>query len=179
MMETIYKEVAIDAEGNVDRPELLLEIKQLPNGSFMLIRGRLGAPNDTIVLDARALSAIDRACFGNLSGDEAFGSNAPAEVDAFIELVPTPEGEAAASICGHPLVYRAGADAGQLDEFHGFMLEEIAAVCEEKDAEIAYLRAITNGRFKAAHIGAAPTMIGRTVSQIERLRDRISASAPY
>jgi hypothetical protein len=92
---------------------LLLEIKRLPNASFMLIRDRLGAPNDTIVLDARALSAIDRARFGNLPGDEAFGSDAPAEADASIELVPTPEGEAAAGICGHPLVCRAGADAGQ------------------------------------------------------------------
>ena len=58
-MESIYKEPAIDAEGNVDGPELLLEIKRLPNGSFMLIRDRRGDPNDRIVLDARALSAID------------------------------------------------------------------------------------------------------------------------
>jgi hypothetical protein len=42
--------------GNVDRSELLLEIKRLPNASFMLIRDRLSAPNDTIVLDARALA---------------------------------------------------------------------------------------------------------------------------
>jgi len=93
-MERIYKEPAIDAEGNVDGPELLLEIKRLPNGSFMLIRDRLGGPNDRIVLDARALSAIDRTRFGNLPGDGAFGGDAPAEAHASLELVPTPEGEA-------------------------------------------------------------------------------------
>jgi hypothetical protein len=86
-MESIYKEPAIDAEGNVDGPELLLEIKRLPNGSFMLIRDRLGGPNDRIVLDARA-SAIDRTRFGNLPGDGSFG-DAPAEAHASLELVPT------------------------------------------------------------------------------------------
>jgi uncharacterized protein YjiS (DUF1127 family) len=80
-----------------------------------------------------------------IPGDGAFGGDASAEADASIELVPTPEGEAAAGTCGHPLVCRAGADAGQLDEFHVFVLEEIAAVCEEKDAEIGYLRAIVDG----------------------------------
>jgi hypothetical protein len=29
-----------------------------------------------------------------------------------------------------------------LDEFHGFVQEELAALLEEKNAEIAYLRAI-------------------------------------
>jgi hypothetical protein len=33
-----------------------------------------------------------------------------------------------------------------LDEFHGFVQEELAALLEEKNAEIAYLRAIANGK---------------------------------
>ena len=34
--------------------------------------------------------------------------------------------------------------ADMLDEFHGFIQEELAALLEEKNAEIAYLRAIVN-----------------------------------
>src|SRR5262245_41296922 len=37
--------------------------------------------------------------------------------------------------------------ADMLDEFHGFIREELAALLEEKNAEIAYLRAIANGKF--------------------------------
>jgi hypothetical protein len=37
-----------------------------------------------------------------------------------------------------------------LDEFHGFVQEELAALLEEKNAEIAYLRGIANGKFADA-----------------------------
>src|SRR5262250_2611645 len=40
--------------------------------------------------------------------------------------------------------------ADMLDEFHGFVQEELAALLEEKNAEIAYLRAIANGKFADA-----------------------------
>src|SRR6516164_5764015 len=36
--------------------------------------------------------------------------------------------------------------ADMLDEFRGFVQEELAALLEEKNAEIAYLRAIANGK---------------------------------
>jgi len=36
--------------------------------------------------------------------------------------------------------------ADMLDEFHGFVQQELAALLEEKNAEIAYLRAIANGK---------------------------------
>jgi len=52
------------------------------------------------------------------------------------EPVLTAEGEVAAAICGH--------------QFHGFVQEELAALLEEKNAEIAYLRAIANGKFADA-----------------------------
>jgi len=37
-----------------------------------------------------------------------------------------------------------------LDEFHGFVQEELAALLKEKNAEIAYLRAIANCKFADA-----------------------------
>jgi hypothetical protein len=65
------------------------------------------------------------------------------------EPVLTAEGEVAAAICGHQVVMQRG-DAHMLDEFHGFVQEELAALLEEKNAEIAYLRAIANGKFADA-----------------------------
>jgi hypothetical protein len=68
------------------------------------------------------------------------------------EPVPTAEGEVAAAICGHQVVMRRD-DAltpDMLDEFHGFVQEELAALLEEKNAEIAYLRAIVDGKFAGA-----------------------------
>lgn len=66
--------------------------------------------------------------------------------------VLTAEGEVAAAICGHQVVMRRGdaLTADMLDEFHGFVQEELAALLEEKNAEIAYLRAIANGKFADA-----------------------------
>jgi|SRR5579872_1980815 len=68
------------------------------------------------------------------------------------EPVLTAEGEVAAAICGHPLVMQRGdaLTADRLDDFHGFVQEELAALLEEKSAEIAYLRAIANGKLAAA-----------------------------
>ena len=58
------------------------------------------------------------------------------------EPVLTAEGEVAAAICGHRVVMRRGdaLTADMLDEFHGFVQEELAALLEQKNAEIAYLR---------------------------------------
>ena len=68
------------------------------------------------------------------------------------EPVLTAEGEVAAAICGHQVVMQRGdaLTADMLDEFHGFVQEELAALLEEKNAEIAYLRAIVNGKFADA-----------------------------
>ena len=68
------------------------------------------------------------------------------------EPVLTAEGEVAAAICGHQVVIQRGdaLTADMLDEFHGFVHEELAALLEEKNAEIAYLRAIVNGKFADA-----------------------------
>ena len=68
------------------------------------------------------------------------------------EPVLTAEGEVAAAICGHQVVMQRGdaLTADMLDEFHGFVHEELAALLEEKNAEIAYLRAIANGKFADA-----------------------------
>ena len=68
------------------------------------------------------------------------------------EPVPTAEGEVAAAICGHQVVMQRGdaLTADMLDEFHGFVQEELAALLEEKNAEIAYLRAIADGSFADA-----------------------------
>jgi hypothetical protein len=68
------------------------------------------------------------------------------------EPVPTAEGEVAAAICGHQVVMQRGdaLTADMLDEFHGFVQEELAALLEQKNAEIAYLRAIVNGKFADA-----------------------------
>lgn len=68
------------------------------------------------------------------------------------EPVLTAEGEVAAAICGHHIVMQRGdaLTADMLDEFHGFVQEELAALLEEKNAEIAYLRAIVNGKFADA-----------------------------
>jgi hypothetical protein len=68
------------------------------------------------------------------------------------EPVLTAEGEVAAAICGHQVVMQRGdaLTADMLDEFHGFVQEELAALLEEKNAEIAYLRAIANGKFADA-----------------------------
>ena len=68
------------------------------------------------------------------------------------EPVLTAEGEVAAAICGHLVVMQRGdaLAADMLDEFHGFVQEELAALLEEKNAEIAYLRAIANGKFADA-----------------------------
>jgi hypothetical protein len=64
----------------------------------------------------------------------------------------TAEGEVAAAICGHQVVMQRGdaLTAEMLDEFHDFVQEELAALLEEKNAEIAYLRAIANGKFADA-----------------------------
>jgi hypothetical protein len=74
------------------------------------------------------------------------------EFDLDDEPVPTPEGEVAAAICRHEVVMqrRDALTADMLDEFHGFVQEELAALLEEKNAEIAYLRAIANGKFADA-----------------------------
>jgi hypothetical protein len=68
------------------------------------------------------------------------------------EPVLTAEGEVAAAICGHPLVMERGdaLTADRLDDFHGFVQEELAALLEEKNAEIAYLRAIANAKLADA-----------------------------
>jgi hypothetical protein len=68
------------------------------------------------------------------------------------EPVLTAEGEVATAICGHQVVMLRGdaLTADMLDEFHSFVQEELAAHLEEKDAEIAYLRAIANGKFAHA-----------------------------
>jgi len=68
------------------------------------------------------------------------------------EPVLTAEGEVAAAICSHQVVMRRGGalSADMLDEFHGFVQEELAALLEEKNAEIAYLRAIADGKFTDA-----------------------------
>ncbi|HTO64617.1 MAG TPA: hypothetical protein VMM15_25590 [Bradyrhizobium sp.] len=78
----------------------------------------------------------------------------------------TAEGEVAAAICGHQVVMQRGdaLTADMLDEFHGFVLEELAALLEEKNAEIAHLRAIANSKFAdaAAHLAARFKAIGAT-----------------
>jgi hypothetical protein len=67
------------------------------------------------------------------------------------EPVLTAECEVAAAICGHQVVMQRGdALTAELDEFHGFVQEELAALLEEKNAEIAYLRAVDNGKFADA-----------------------------
>lgn len=68
------------------------------------------------------------------------------------EAVLTAEGEVAAAICGHQIVMQRGdaLTADMLDEFRGFVQEELAALLEEKNAEIAHLRAIANGKFADA-----------------------------
>ena len=55
------------------------------------------------------------------------------------EPVLTAEGEVAAAICGHRVVMQRGdaLTADMLHEFHGFVQEELAALLEEKNAEIA------------------------------------------
>jgi hypothetical protein len=64
--------------------------------------------------------------------------------------VLTAEGEVAAAICGHQVVMQRGdaLTADMLDEFHGFVQEELAALLEKKNAEIAYL--LVNGKFADA-----------------------------
>src|SRR5262249_987351 len=68
------------------------------------------------------------------------------------EPVLAAESEVAAAICSHQVVMQRGdaLTADMLDEFHGFIQEELAALLEEKNAEIAYLRAIANGKFADA-----------------------------
>ena len=68
------------------------------------------------------------------------------------EPVLTAEGEVAAAICGHQIVMQRGdaLTADRLDEFHGFVQEELAALLEEKNTEIAYLRAIAKCKFAHA-----------------------------
>ena len=50
------------------------------------------------------------------------------------ESVLTAEGEVAAAICGHQVVMQRGdaLTADMLDEFHGFVQEELAALLEER-----------------------------------------------
>ncbi len=64
------------------------------------------------------------------------------------EPVLTAEGEVTSAICGHQIVMQRGEalTADMLDEFRDFVQEELAALLEEKNAEIAYLRAIANGK---------------------------------
>src|SRR5262249_30170985 len=68
------------------------------------------------------------------------------------EPVLAAESGVAAAICSHQVVMQRGdaLTADMLDEFHGFVQEELAALLEEKNAEIAYLRAIANGKFADA-----------------------------
>jgi hypothetical protein len=51
------------------------------------------------------------------------------------EPMVTAEGEVAAAICGHQVVMQRGdaLTADMLDEFHGFVQEELAALLEEKN----------------------------------------------
>src|SRR5262249_60091893 len=68
------------------------------------------------------------------------------------EPVLAAESGVAAAICSHQVVMQRGGalTADMLDEFHGFVQEELAALLEEKNAEIAYLRAIANGKIADA-----------------------------
>src|SRR5262249_10705853 len=68
------------------------------------------------------------------------------------EPVLAAESGVAAAICSHQVVMQRGdaLTADMLDEFHGFVQEELAALLEEKNAEIAYLLAIANGKFADA-----------------------------
>ncbi len=68
------------------------------------------------------------------------------------EPVLAAESEVAAAICSHQVVMQRGdaLTADMLDELHGFVQEELAALLEEKNAKIAYLRAIANGKFADA-----------------------------
>ena len=74
------------------------------------------------------------------------------DLDLDDEPVPTAEGEVAAAICGHEVVMQRGdaLTADMLEEFRGFVQEELAALLEEKNAEIAYLRAVANGQLAVA-----------------------------
>jgi hypothetical protein len=59
------------------------------------------------------------------------------------EPVLTAEGEVAAAICGHQIVMRRGdaLTADMLDEFRGFVQEELAAFLEERSkAKVTSLR---------------------------------------
>ena len=62
------------------------------------------------------------------------------------------ESEVAVANCSHQVVMQRGdaLTADRLDEFHGFVQEELAALLEDKNAEIAYLRAIVNCKFADA-----------------------------
>ena len=73
---------------------------------------------------------------------------ADTDFDLDDEPMVTAEGEVAAAICGHQVVMQRGdaLTADMLDEFHSFVQEELAALLQEKNAEIAYLRAIANGK---------------------------------
>jgi hypothetical protein len=74
------------------------------------------------------------------------------DIDLDDEPVLTTEGGVAAAICGHQVFMQRGdaLTADNLDEFHGFVQEELAALLEEKNAEIAYLLAIINAKFADA-----------------------------
>src|SRR5262249_27483104 len=74
------------------------------------------------------------------------------DLDLDDEPVRAAESEGAAAICSPQVVMQRGdaLTADMLDEFHGFVQEELAALLEEKNAEIAYLRAIANGKFADA-----------------------------
>jgi hypothetical protein len=79
-----------------------------------------------------------------------------ADLDLDDEPMVTAEGEVAAAICGHQVVTQRG-DAlttDMLDEFQSFVHEELAALLEEKNAEIAYLRAIVNSAQRGLHHAA-------------------------
>ena len=77
---------------------------------------------------------------------------ADTDFDLDDEPMVTAEGKVAAAICGHQVVMQCGdaLTADMLDEFHSFVQEELAALLEEKNAEIAYLRPIANGKFADA-----------------------------
>ena len=89
------------------------------------------------------------------------------------ESVLTAEGEVAAAICGHQVVMQRGdaLTADMLDEFHGFVQEELAALLEEKNAEIAYLRAIATA--------SSPTPLRCAYIMPAWKKTRLSSSSPH
>jgi ABC-type methionine transport system ATPase subunit len=78
------------------------------------------------------------------------------DTDLDDEPLVTAEGEVAVAICGHQIVMQRGdtLTTDMLDEFQSFVHEELAALLEEKNAEIAYLRTIVNSAHRRQHHAA-------------------------